>query len=63
LHAKQVLCTDPHVADPALVSLDRVVEESDVLFVATPHNEYRSLRIPAGKPVFDVWSVLPKGNP
>jgi UDP-N-acetyl-D-mannosaminuronic acid dehydrogenase len=62
LHARQVLCTDPHVPDPSLVSLERVVEESDVLFVATPHKEYRSLRIPASKPVFDVWSVLPKGK-
>lgn len=61
LHARQVLCTDPHVPDPSLVSLERVVEESDVLFVATPHQEYRSLRIPANKPIFDVWSVLPKG--
>lgn len=62
LHARQVLCTDPHVPDPSLVSLERVIEESDVLFVATPHKEYRSLRIPSTKPVFDVWSVLPKGK-
>jgi len=62
LHAKQILCTDPHVPDPTLVSLDRVVEESDVLFVATPHQQYRTLAIPPGKAVFDVWSVLPKGQ-
>jgi UDP-N-acetyl-D-mannosaminuronic acid dehydrogenase len=61
LHAKQILCTDPYVPDPTLVPLDRVIEESDVLFVATPHQQYRTLAIPPGKAVFDVWSVLPKG--
>jgi UDP-N-acetyl-D-mannosaminuronic acid dehydrogenase len=60
LHAKQILCTDPYVPDPSLVPLERVLEESDVLFVATPHAQYRTLRVPPGKPVFDVWSVLRK---
>lgn len=60
LHAKRVLCTDPYVPDRALVPLERVVEEANVLFVATPHPQYRTLRIPPAKVVFDVWSVLPK---
>lgn len=60
LHAKEVLCTDPFVPDAKLVPLERVVEEADVLFVATPHSQYRALRIPPGKVVFDIWSVLPK---
>jgi UDP-N-acetyl-D-mannosaminuronic acid dehydrogenase len=45
-------------ADPALVPLDRVLDESDVLIVATPHPEYRSIR--TDKPVADVWNVLGK---
>jgi UDP-N-acetyl-D-mannosaminuronic acid dehydrogenase len=60
LHAKKVLCTDPYVQDSSLVPLERVLEESDVLFVATPHKRYRTLKVPPGKQVFDVWSVLPK---
>jgi UDP-N-acetyl-D-mannosaminuronic acid dehydrogenase len=62
LHSKEVLCTDPYVPDKSLVSLERVLEEADVLFVATPHARYRTLRIPPGKPVFDVWSILPKAK-
>jgi len=62
LHAKEVLCTDPYVQDESLVPLERVLEQADVLFVATPHQQYRKLRVPPGKPVFDVWSALPKGN-
>jgi UDP-N-acetyl-D-mannosaminuronic acid dehydrogenase len=63
LHARSVLCTDPYVPDRSLVPLERVIAESDVLFVATPHAQYKTLQIPPGKHVFDVWSVLPKrGN-
>ena len=56
--ARRVLCTDPYVNDPELVSLERVLEESDVLFLATPHREYRALTIPPEKVVVDPWGVF-----
>ena len=55
LECKHVLCTDPYVRDPQLVPLEQAVAQADVLFVGTPHNAYRSLGIPAGKVVIDVW--------
>jgi UDP-N-acetyl-D-mannosaminuronic acid dehydrogenase len=60
LEARQVLCTDPYVPDPALVPLERVLAESDILFVATPHKVYRELPPLAGKRVVDVWNCLQK---
>ena len=55
--ARRVLMTDPYVTcDPALVPLERVLAESDLLVVATPHPEYRALVI--DKPIADVWHVL-----
>jgi UDP-N-acetyl-D-mannosaminuronic acid dehydrogenase len=55
--ARRVLMTDPYVTvDPDLVPLDQVLGESDVLIVATPHPEYRS--ITTSKPVADVWNIL-----
>jgi UDP-N-acetyl-D-mannosaminuronic acid dehydrogenase len=55
--SKRVLMTDPYVTtDPALVPLEQVLEEADVLLVATPHSEYRS--IVTDKPVADVWNIL-----
>jgi UDP-N-acetyl-D-mannosaminuronic acid dehydrogenase len=58
--AKQVLTTDPYVTtDAELVPLDRVLAESDLLIVATPHPEYRSLQ-PA-QPVADVWGLYGDG--
>jgi UDP-N-acetyl-D-mannosaminuronic acid dehydrogenase len=55
--ASRVLMTDPYVTvDPDLVPLEQVLAEADVLIVATPHPEYRSVH--TDKPVADVWNVL-----
>jgi UDP-N-acetyl-D-mannosaminuronic acid dehydrogenase len=59
LEARQVLCTDPYVTDPTLVSLERVLAESNVLFVATPHRVYRELPPQRDKTVIDVWNCVP----
>jgi UDP-N-acetyl-D-mannosaminuronic acid dehydrogenase len=58
--ADGVLCTDPYVKnDPRLVPLDKVLADSDLIVIATPHPEYRDLV--TGKPVADMWNVLGKG--
>jgi UDP-N-acetyl-D-mannosaminuronic acid dehydrogenase len=62
LEAQQVLCTDPYVPDPSLVPLDRVLAESHVLFVATPHRVYRGIPPQSGKMVIDIWNCLPKAT-
>ena len=55
--SRRVLMTDPYVTtDEDLVPLEQVLEEADVLIVATPHPEYRS--VVTDKPVADVWNVL-----
>ncbi|MDQ4145941.1 MAG: nucleotide sugar dehydrogenase [Actinomycetota bacterium] len=58
--AKAVLCTDPHVkTDDSLVALDEVLARSDLLFIATPHSEYRDLKVDV--PVIDIWNLLGSG--
>jgi UDP-N-acetyl-D-mannosaminuronic acid dehydrogenase len=58
--ARRVLTTDPHVTcDPALLPLDTVLAQSDVVIVATPHDEYRGLRVDV--PVADIWNVVGDG--
>ncbi|MFZ5892331.1 MAG: nucleotide sugar dehydrogenase [Myxococcota bacterium] len=61
--ARRVLRTDPFVDDPEVVPLEKVLAEADVLFVATPHEGYRGLRVPPGKRVYDPWSWLAKAAP
>ena len=56
--ARDVLTTDPRVTtDPELVPLERVIDESDLLILCTPHSEYRDLDL-KGKTVVDVWGFL-----
>lgn len=59
--AAAVVCTDPYVDDPRLVTLDEALERSDVLVLGAPHSDYRSLVIPAGKPVIDIWNFFGNG--
>ena len=56
----RVVCTDPYVADDRLVSLERVLSESDVLVLGAPHNAYRGLQV-GGKDVVDVWGAMGGG--
>jgi UDP-N-acetyl-D-mannosaminuronic acid dehydrogenase len=56
----RVVCTDPYVKDDRLVSLDCVLEQSDILILGAPHKPYRGLEI-GGKDVVDVWGALGAG--
>jgi UDP-N-acetyl-D-mannosaminuronic acid dehydrogenase len=58
--AREVLCTDPYVADPRLVPLEKLVAEADVLVIGAPHAEYS--RLVTEKPVVDVWNLLGDGT-
>jgi UDP-N-acetyl-D-mannosaminuronic acid dehydrogenase len=56
----RVLATDPYVRDDRLVSLECVLDESDVLVLGAPHKPYRGLHV-GGKDVVDVWGALGEG--
>jgi UDP-N-acetyl-D-mannosaminuronic acid dehydrogenase len=56
----RVLATDPYVVDDRLVTLECVLEESDILVLGAPHKAYRGLQI-GGKDVVDVWGALGGG--
>lgn len=62
LEARRTLCHDPYVEDPDLSPLAKVIEESDVLIVATPHVMYRGLELPADKIVVDIWEATRGGT-
>ncbi|MGE3803276.1 MAG: UDP binding domain-containing protein, partial [Gemmataceae bacterium] len=52
LECRKVLCTDPFVADADLTPLAEVIDQADLLLVATPHDQYKSMKF--RQPVFDV---------
>jgi UDP-N-acetyl-D-mannosaminuronic acid dehydrogenase len=60
IKARKVLCTDPYVTvDPALVPLDTVLAESDLIIIAAPHRAYAGLDLSI--PAVDLFNLLEKG--
>jgi UDP-N-acetyl-D-mannosaminuronic acid dehydrogenase len=60
LEAKAVLCTDPFVKNGALVPLERVLTEADVLVLGAPHSAYKALA--PHQPTLDPWNYLGRGG-
>jgi UDP-N-acetyl-D-mannosaminuronic acid dehydrogenase len=59
--AKKVLMTDPYVTvDQNLVSLEKLIRESDIMILAAPHTAYKV--IDQQKPIVDIWNLLGHGN-
>ena len=56
-----MLCTDRSSRTRRSSRSKRSLERSDVLVLAAPHSDYRTLVIPDGKPVVDVWNFFGKG--
>jgi UDP-N-acetyl-D-mannosaminuronic acid dehydrogenase len=61
--AREVLCTDVYIEDPAFSPLEEVLEKSDLLIVGAPHSEYRELRFSEKQHVVDIWNIYGKGAP
>jgi UDP-N-acetyl-D-mannosaminuronic acid dehydrogenase len=55
VHAKEVVCSDPYVADPSLVPLEEAVNKADIVVLGAPHSVYRDLCFPPETTVVDVW--------
>ena len=55
-----VLRTDPYVRDSRNMPLEDVLKRSEIVVVATPHDDYRELDVPVGRLV-DLWGVTRAG--
>ena len=62
IDARRVLCSDVYIDDPKFVTIDELIERSDIIVVGTMHKEYADLNIPADKVVVDVWNFLKQGG-
>jgi len=62
LEGALVLCSDYLVkTDATLVSSSQAIDESELIIICTPHDQYKGLDF-KGKPVVDVWNLLQAGN-
>lgn len=57
-HGANVLYADEFVRDPTFVTTERLLASSDVVIVGVPHPAYRSLTIPAGVELVDLWGIV-----
>ena len=58
--AAHVVCADPYVTvDPALISQDDLLAQSDVVVIGAPHGAYRDLQTDV--PIVDIWGVTGRG--
>jgi UDP-N-acetyl-D-mannosaminuronic acid dehydrogenase len=53
--AKRILCSDVLLQKDDFVDTESLINLSDLIIIATPHNFYRDLVIE--KPLVDIWRV------
>lgn len=53
--AKNVICSDALVQKEYFVSEKQILEDSDVIIICTPHDQYRA--IITEKPIIDIWRI------
>ena len=58
-HGARVSYSDEFVSDPTFVSKEELLASSDVVIIGVPHTSYRSLQVPPGVEIIDVWNVAP----
>ncbi len=52
---KEVICSDALLQKEYFVSENQILEDSDVIIIATPHDQYRA--IITEKPIIDIWRI------
>jgi UDP-N-acetyl-D-mannosaminuronic acid dehydrogenase len=56
-HGAEVMCTDEHIKTDEFYSLETVLDQAALFVVGVPHERYRTLVFPAGKPAFNIWNM------
>ena len=57
MFAKNVLTTDPFIQDDKdLINLQKILKNSDILILATPHKVYKKIK--TKKKIIDIWNFF-----
>ena len=51
-------CSDPYFKDKQIIDTKSLIQKSDIIVVATPHLEYKNLKLPKNKILIDVWGII-----
>lgn len=61
IEAKKVFCSDVYIQEDGFVSPQKLIADSNIIILATPHKEYAALDI-KDKILVDVWNFYGKGG-
>jgi len=53
----KLYCSDPYVKRDYFVEPEELLEHSDIIIIATPHDRYRRLKISKDKILIDIWNI------
>ena len=62
IEARNVLCSDVYIKEEGFVEPQELVDNSDMVIVATTHKEYAKLVIGDSKILVDMWNFYGKGG-
>lgn len=62
IESSKVYCADPYVKRDYFIRAEELVEICDIIIVASPHQEFRTLNISENKILVDVWNFYGKGG-
>jgi UDP-N-acetyl-D-mannosaminuronic acid dehydrogenase len=62
IEAKEVLCHDVYIKDDTFVSLEEILNKSDIIILGAPHREYKEVTIPSGTHIVDIWNYYNNGG-
>ncbi len=62
IEACKCLCSDVYIQEEGFISPEELIENSDIVIVATTHKEYAKLKIDDSKILVDVWNFYGKGG-
>jgi len=62
IESRKVYCADPYVKRDYFISVEELIEICDIIIVAAPHHEFKTLNISADKILVDVWNFYGKGG-
>ena len=62
-HGADVCYSDEFASDPTFVTKEELLACAEVVIVGVPHSAYKTLKVPAGVEVIDLWAVLGKAAP
>lgn len=60
MESYRVICSDVYIQDEGFVSAHQLIDQSDIIILATPHKEYKELMVSRDKVVVDIWNYWPK---